>query len=61
MSWNKTPEQIVNEIDSQTEINWDTDSILILLTNFIQNSSNQKDFEEYVKKEASLQSKFGEE
>jgi hypothetical protein len=61
MNWNKTPEQIVNEIDNETGMNWNTDSILCLLTNFIQNHGDQKEFEEYVKHEAALQSKFGEE
>ena len=46
--WNKTVAQIVNEKDNETGMNWDTDTLLLELSDFIQKNSSQKSFEDYL-------------
>lgn len=48
-AWEKTVEQVVNEVDNELGVNWDTDAVLILLSGFIQANATEADFEKYVR------------
>ena len=48
--WTKEPAQIINEIDEELGVDWDTDANIITLTQFIQENGDQDKFEAFVRK-----------
>jgi hypothetical protein len=59
--WNKTPEEIVAAIDNDTGVDWDEESNLINLSQFIQENCDQVQFEEFIRRVANEQVAAGEE
>jgi hypothetical protein len=48
--WSKEPVQIVNEIDNELGVEWDTDANIATLTQFIQENCDEAQFEAFVRK-----------
>lgn len=53
--WSKTPEDIVAEIDNDTGVDWNEESNLINLSQFIQENCDQAKFEEFIRRVANEQ------
>ena len=47
-AWPKSAIEIVNEIDDEFEIYWDTDSNIAILTAFIEENCDPTKFEQFV-------------
>jgi len=47
--WTQTARDIVDDIDNETGVDWDSECVTILLAGYIENNCKQEDFEKYVK------------
>lgn len=59
--WSRTPGQIVADIDNDTGVDWDEESNLINLSQFIQENCDQAKFEEFIRRVANEQVEAGKE
>lgn len=58
-AWPKTAVEIINTIDDQHNIGWDTDSNIAILTGFIEEHCDPAEFEKYVRFRAQEEIELG--
>ena len=53
--WSKYSERIISEVEAKHDIAWDTDATILLLSFFIEQVSTQRQFRQFLEKQAKLE------